>query len=263
MATGNDAHITVRDLTIGYGDFVVLRDVDFTIRRGEVFIVMGGSGSGKSTLLRNMIGLNEPMKGEVLYDDVSFTRADPATRQRLLRGFGVMYQSGALFSGFTLEENVALPLDQFTTLSAAEIRELARLKLALVGLRGFEDFYPAELSGGMQKRAGLARAMALDPAVLFFDEPSAGLDPISSRRLDDLIVELRDSLGATIVVVTHELASIFAIGTNSVFLDADSKTVIGYGPPKELLKHGDPRVRRFLTRDADSDHAPPPREGAQ
>jgi len=263
MPARDDVHIEVRDLTVGYGDVVIMRDLNFTIRRGDVFVVMGGSGSGKSTLLRNMIGLNEPLQGEVLYDGVSFTSADPEARQRLLRGFGVLYQSGALFGGLTLVENVALPLAEYTSLSEAEIAELAGLKLALVGLKGFEEFYPAEVSGGMQKRAALARAMALDPDVLFFDEPSAGLDPISSRRLDDLIVELRDSLGATIVVVTHELASIFAIGTNSVFLDGESKTMIGYGPPKELLEHGDPRVRRFLTRDADGDHAAAPQEGAR
>jgi phospholipid/cholesterol/gamma-HCH transport system ATP-binding protein len=262
MGADDDAHIAVRDLTVGYGEVVIMRDLNFTIRRGDVFIVMGGSGSGKSTLLRNMIGLNEPLKGEVLYDGTSFTRADPATRQRLLRGFGVLYQSGALFGGLTLQENVALPLGEYTTLTDAEIREMACLKLALVGLKGFEQFYPAEVSGGMQKRAALARAMALDPDVLFFDEPSAGLDPISSRRLDDLIVELRDSLGATIVVVTHELASIFAIGTNSVFLDGETKTMIGYGPPKELLAHGDERVRRFLTRDNHAGDAPTAAQGA-
>jgi phospholipid/cholesterol/gamma-HCH transport system ATP-binding protein len=261
MAAPGDVHIEVRDLTIGYGDVVILQDLSFTIRHGDVFVVMGGSGSGKSTLVRNMIGLNEPLTGEVLYDGESFTGADPATRQRMLRNFGVLYQSGALFGGLTLRENVALPLSEYTTLREAEIDEIAGLKLALVGLKGFEEFYPAQVSGGMQKRAALARAMALDPDVLFFDEPSAGLDPISSRRLDDLIVELRDSLGATIVVVTHELASIFAIGTNSVFLDAETKTMIGDGPPKELLEHGDPRVRRFLTRDAEGDHPPTP-EGA-
>jgi phospholipid/cholesterol/gamma-HCH transport system ATP-binding protein len=258
-----NAHITVRDLTMAFGDFILMRDIDFTVKRNDVFVIMGGSGSGKSTLLRHMLGLIEPAKGEILYGDESFTNADDEARQRMLRRCGVLYQSGALFGGLTLEENVALPLSEYTTLRDAEIAELARLKLALVGLKGFEEFYPAAVSGGMQKRAALARAMALDPDVLFFDEPSAGLDPISSRRLDDLIVELRDSLGATIVVVTHELASIFAIGTNSVFLDGESKTMIGYGPPKELLEHGDPRVRRFLTRDADAEHAEAAREGTE
>jgi len=252
MAERDDAHITVRDLTIAYGDFLVMRDLDFTVRHGDIFIIMGASGSGKSTLLRNMIGLNEPTKGEVLYDGQSFTRAEPEVRQQMLQRFGVMYQGGALFSSMTLAENVALPLGEYTTLSEAEIREIASLKLALVGLKGFEDFFPAEISGGMWKRAGIARAMALDPDILFFDEPSAGLDPISSRQLDDLILELRASLRATIVVVTHELPSIFAIATNSVFLDIETKTIIAQGRPKEMLASGtDPKVRRFLTRGED------------
>ncbi len=249
MAEQGDAHITVRDLTLAYGDFVIMRDLNFTVRHGDIFIVMGASGSGKSTLLRNMIGLNEPVKGEVLYDGESFTRAEPAIRQRMLQRFGVMYQGGALFSSMTLAENVGLPLGEYTTLSEAEIREIATLKLALVGLRGFEDFFPAEISGGMWKRAGIARAMALDPDVLFLDEPSAGLDPISARLLDDLILSLSESLKGTIVVVTHELPSIFAIGTNSVFLDIESKTIIAEGSPKEMLDRDiDPKVRRFLTR---------------
>jgi phospholipid/cholesterol/gamma-HCH transport system ATP-binding protein len=234
---------------MAYGSYVLMRDLSFVVRRGDVFVIMGGSGSGKSTLLRHLLGLNEPASGEILYDDVSFTRADGDERDRMLRRMGVLYQSGALWSSMTLAENVGLPLGEYTRLSAAEIRELATLKLALVGLKGFEDFYPSQISGGMQKRAGLARAIALDPEILFFDEPSAGLDPISSRLLDDLILELRNSLGATVVVVTHELASIFAIGTNSIFLDADSRTIIASGDPKELRAHSDdPRVRRFLTR---------------
>ena len=246
-----DVHIRVRNLTMAYGSFVLMHDLDFEVRRGDIFIIMGGSGSGKSTLLRHMIGLKEPATGEVLYGDESFTDADAAQRERLLRRFGVLYQSGGLWSSMTLAENVGLPLEEFTTLTPAEIREVATLKLALVGLRGFEDFFPSEISGGMQKRAGLARAMALDPEVLFVDEPSAGLDPISSRLLDDLIVELRDSLGATVVVVTHELASIFAIGTNSIFLDPQTRTIIASGDPRELRDHSpNPTVRRFLLRGA-------------
>ncbi len=245
------AHIEVRNLTMAYGDFVVMRNLNFIVRRGEVFVIMGGSGCGKSTLLRHMIGLIEPARGEVLYNGVSFTRADRGHRDAMLRRFGVLYQGGALWSSMTLAENVGLPLEEFTDLARAEIREIACLKLALVGLRGFEDYYPSQISGGMQKRAGLARAMALDPEVLFFDEPSAGLDPISSRLLDNLIQQLRDSLGATVIIVTHELASIFAIGTNSVFLDADSKTMIAEGNPKKLLEETrDPKVRQFLTRGA-------------
>jgi phospholipid/cholesterol/gamma-HCH transport system ATP-binding protein len=241
--------VTVRGLTMAYGDFVLQRNLDFTVGMGDIFVIMGGSGCGKSTLLRHMIGLNEPAKGEVLYGEESFTQAGPERRREMLRGIGVLYQSGALWSSMTLSENVGLPLGEFTDLNAKDIREVARLKLALVGLAGFEDFYPADISGGMQKRAGLARAMALDPHILFFDEPGAGLDPISSRLLDDLILELRDSLGATIVVVTHELASIFAIATNSVFLDAESRTMIASGLPTELRdKSTNARVRRFLRR---------------
>ncbi len=244
-----EAHITVRDLTLAYGERVVLRDLDFTIARGKVFVLMGGSGCGKSTVLRALIGLLEPASGDVSYGTTSFTKAPPEERDRILRRAGVLYQSAALWSSMTLAENVGLPLGEYTELSPAEISEVASLKLALVGLRGFEDYYPSEISGGMQKRAGLARAIALDPDVLFLDEPSAGLDPVSSRLLDDLILELRDSLGATVVVVTHELPSIFTIADDSVFLDAETRTAIAGGSPKELLEHStDPKVRRFLTR---------------
>jgi phospholipid/cholesterol/gamma-HCH transport system ATP-binding protein len=246
---GADAHITVSNLTMAYGSFVLMRNLNLTINHGDVFIIMGGSGCGKSTLLRHLIGLNEPAKGEIFYGDENFTKADPAKRQEMVRRMGVLFQSGALWSSMTLAENVGLSLGEYTDLSAGEIRDVASLKLALVGLKGFEDYYPSQISGGMQKRAGLARAMALDPEILFFDEPSAGLDPISSRLLDDLILELRDSLGSTVVVVTHELASIFTIGNNSVFLDTETRTMIAGGDPKELLAHSQhPTVRRFLTR---------------
>jgi len=244
-----EAQITVRNLTLAYGSFVLMRDLNFTVKRGDVFIIMGGSGCGKSTLLRNMIGLIEPAAGEVFYEKANFTRADAEARRSFFRRFGVLYQSGGLWSSLTLAENVALPLEEYTDLRPVEIREIASFKLALVGLNGFEDYYPSQISGGMQKRLGLARAIALDPEVLFFDEPSAGLDPISSRRLDDLILALRDSMGATVVAVTHELPSIFAIGTNSIFLDAESKTAIASGDPKELLAHSqNAKVREFLTR---------------
>jgi len=250
ISSANDKpHIIVKNLTMAYGSFVLMRDINFTVRHGDIFIIMGGSGCGKSTLLRHLIGLKEPAIGEIIYGDVNFTRADQQTRELMLRRFGVLYQGGALWSSMTLAQNVGLPLGEFTDLTSSQIREIAALKLALAGLSGFEDFYPSEISGGMQKRAGLARAMALDPEILFFDEPSAGLDPISSSLLDDLILELRDSLGATVVVVTHELASIFAIGNNCVFLDADSRVQIATGDPKDLLANSrDPRVRRFLTR---------------
>jgi len=243
------AHITVSHLTMAYGSFVLMHDLNFTINHGDVFIIMGGSGSGKSTLLRHLIGLNEPATGEIFYGEENFTKADPAKRQEIVRRVGVLFQSGALWSSMTLSENVGLSLGEYTDLNPEEIREVASLKLALVGLKGFEDYYPSQISGGMQKRAGLARAMALDPEILFFDEPSAGLDPISSRLLDDLILELRDSLGATVAVVTHELASIFTIGNNSVFLDPETRTMTAGGDPKELLAHPpNPTVHRFLTR---------------
>jgi phospholipid/cholesterol/gamma-HCH transport system ATP-binding protein len=247
--TPAEAHITVNHLTMAYGSFVIQRDLSFTVGRGDIFIIMGGSGCGKSTLLRHLIGLKPPAQGEVRIDGESFWEAPAEAQDRLKRRFGVLFQSGALWSSMTLAENVALPLEQYTALSPARIRQQVALKLALVGLAGFEDYYPSQISGGMQKRAGLARAMALDPDILFFDEPSAGLDPISSRLLDELILELRDSLGATVVVVTHELASIFTIGNNSVFLDADTKTMIASGDPKRLRDASpDPKVRTFLTR---------------
>jgi len=234
---------------MAYGSFVIQKDVTCTINHGDIFIIMGGSGCGKSTLLRHLVGLKSPAAGRVVFDGTDFWGADDDVRESLTRKFGILYQSGALWTSLTLAENIALPLREYTSLSKADIAELVSLKLALVGLAGFEEFYPSEISGGMQKRAGLARAMALDPEVLFFDEPSAGLDPVSARRLDDLIIELRDNLGSTIVVVTHELASIFAIGTNSVFLDPVSKTKIAGGNPNTLLAESeDPRVREFLTR---------------
>jgi len=245
----NDTKIEIRDLTMAYGSYVVMRGINAKVKRGSVFVIMGGSGCGKSTLLRHMIGMKRPAQGDIFYDGVSFWGSDEDGRQARLRKFGVLFQSGALWSSMTLAENVALPLGEYTELPPADIQDLVRLKLSLVGLKGFEDFYPSEISGGMCKRAGLARAMALDPEILFFDEPSAGLDPISSRNLDQLILELRDSLGATIVVVTHELASIFTIADDSIFLDADTKTMRAQGNPKELLKNStDPTLRTFLTR---------------
>jgi phospholipid/cholesterol/gamma-HCH transport system ATP-binding protein len=250
-ADGNsDPAIEVRGLEMAYGSYVLMRDINFTVAPGEVMVIMGGSGCGKSTLLKYLIGLKEVEKGEVLYCGRSFSKATPEQQEEMQRTFGVLYQGGALWSSLTLAENVALPLEQYTRLSSEEIREIVSMKLALVGLKGFEEFYPSEISGGMRKRAGLARAMSLDPALLFFDEPSAGLDPITSRRLDELILRLRDSLGTTIVVVTHELPSIFTIADTSIFLDAETKMVIAHGNPRELVKEGrsDPKVREFLLR---------------
>ncbi|MEN6615709.1 MAG: ATP-binding cassette domain-containing protein [Syntrophorhabdus sp.] len=247
--TDAPAQIIVKDLDMGYGDFVLMRNLDFTVRKGDIFVIMGGSGCGKSTLMKILIGLKEPLRGQVIYDGINFWEADPDQRERIMRRFGVLYQSGALWSSMTLAENVALPLEQYTDLEHDQISKLVSLKLALVGLAGFEEFYPSEISGGMKKRAGLARAMALDPDILFFDEPSAGLDPVSAKLLDDLILELRESLGTTFVVVTHELASIFAIGTNSIYLDVDSRTMTASGDPRQLLVEStDPNVRKFLTR---------------
>ncbi len=253
------ARIDVRNLTMAYGSRVVMQEMNFQIHRGEVFVIMGGSGCGKSTLMKHLIGLLEPAEGAILYDNVNFTTADEDERHAMRRSFGVLYQAGALWGSMTLAENIALPLEQYTSLSRRDIREVASFKLALVGLNGFEDFYPAEISGGMRKRAALARAMALDPDILFFDEPSAGLDPISSARLDDLIVQLRDSLGATIVIVTHELASIFAIGDRCVYLDVESKRITAEGHPRELAESSDDeKVREFLNRQAETpaDHQP-------
>ena len=246
---GSDAHIIVNNLTMAYGDFLIQKDLAFTVKRGDIFIIMGGSGCGKSTLLKIMIGLKSPAKGDVLYDGMAFWASNDAEQKAAKSKFGTLFQSGALWSSMTLAENIGLALKQYTDLGEAEIREVAAYKLMLVGLAGFEDYYPSEISGGMKKRAGLARAMALDPEILFFDEPSAGLDPISAKLLDDLILELRDTLGTTVVIVTHELSSIFAIGNNSVFLDTDTKTQLATGNPNELRDHHPNYVvRNFLQR---------------
>ena len=245
----NTPHIEVRGLEVAYGTFVVLRDVSFRVRRGEVFVIMGGSGCGKSSVLRHIIGLKATTKGEILINGRNCGTASPEASTAQTSKFGVLFQAGGLWSSMTLAENVALPLEQSTALSPQEVAELVRLKLAWVGLKGFEDFYPAELSGGMVKRAGLARAMALDPEILFFDEPSGGLDPVTARRLDELILQLRDSLGTTIVMVTHDLASIFAVADNAIFLNAQTRTLTAWGRPRQLLKEAeDPAVREFLSR---------------
>jgi len=244
--------IEVRDLTMMYGERVVMQDINFSVERGEVFVLMGGSGSGKSTLLKHLIGLKEPAKGSILFEGEDFDIHDDAARNRVLRHMGVMYQNGALWSGLTLAENVALPLEEFTECDAKTIAEIVSFKLALVGLCGFEEFYPSAISGGMRKRAALARAIALDPDVLFFDEPSSGLDPISASRLDDLILELKASFGTTIVIVTHDLASIFRIADRALFLDIEQKTMTALGPPAALRDHPpSAEVHRFLTRSSE------------
>lgn len=246
---GAQSHINVQNLTMAYGDFLIQKNLNFIVNRGDIFIIMGGSGCGKSTLLKIMIGLKSPATGDIFYDGEPFWSSTGAERGASKKKFGTLFQSGALWSSMTLAENIGLALQQYTGLSDAEIREVATYKLMLVGLAGFEDYYPNEISGGMKKRAGLARAMALDPEILFFDEPSAGLDPISAKLLDDLILELRESLGTTVVIVTHELASIFSIGNNSVFLDPVTKTQLATGNPCELRDHHPNfEVRNFLQR---------------
>lgn len=244
--------IEVQNLTMRYGPLVVMSGLSFTVERGEVFVIMGGSGSGKSTLLKHLIGLQSPAQGTILFDGEDFGTGDPVMRRRALRHMGVLYQNGALWSGMTLAENVALPLEEFTGLAAGAIAEVVELKLALVGLRGFGDYYPSAISGGMRKRAALARAIALDPDVVFLDEPSSGLDPVSASRLDDLILELKASFGMTIVVVTHDLASIFRIADRALFLDISRKTMTALGSPAQL--RDDPpseEVQRFLTRSSE------------
>ena len=241
--------LSVTALTLGYGAETVLHDVAFDVRRGSIFAVMGGSGCGKSTVMRSMIGLLRPRAGGVRVAGEDYWACGEARRAVIDRRFGVLFQGGALWSAMTVGQNVALPMQMFTTLGAAAILRLVRLKLALVDLADAIDLQPSELSGGMLKRAGLARALALDPDILFFDEPSAGLDPISSRRLDDLILNLRDGLGATIVIVSHELPSLFAIADDGVFLDARTKTVIAHGAPS-AMRDGcrDPEVQAFMHR---------------
>lgn len=244
-----DTCIEVRGLTMRYGEKLIQRDLNFSVQRGDIFIIMGTSGCGKSTLLKHMIGLYEPSQGDILFDSKSFFRATEEEKFALRKSWGVTYQSGALFSAMTIAQNVAVPLQLHTQLSEQDIKELVHYKLSLVGLAGFEDYYPSEISGGMQKRAGLARAIALEPDYLFFDEPSAGLDPISSRLLDELIVELAHGMGTTVILVTHELPSIFDIGTNAVYLDTDEKTMLDCGPPLTLANHSPvEKVRSFLSR---------------
>ncbi len=244
----NVPHIEVRGLSMAYGEFVVQHDLSFSVNKGDVFVIMGGNGCGKTTLMRALTGLQRPASGTVFYGGEDFWNAEQEDQERLKRRLGIMFQGGALWSSLTLAENVALPLAEYSDLSAARIAEIVSFKLALVGLAGFEEFYPSELSGGMKKRAGLARAMALDPEILIIDEPSSGLDPLTARRLDDLILELRDSLGTTVVVISHDLASILAIGSDSIYLDDETHTMIATGNPQQALQTGDAKVRHFLTR---------------
>lgn len=247
-----EAKIIGKGLSIAYGDYVLLRHADFTVNRGDIFFIMGASGCGKSSLLHVLTGLKSPSAGAVIINNTDFTAASAEKRREIMRRCGILYQGGALFSSMTLGENIALPLQQYTDYSPRMVAEIVDLKLSLVGLKGFNDFYPSELSGGMVKRAGLARALALDPEILYFDEPSAGLDPMSSKHLDDLILDINHNQGTTVVIVSHELASIFAIADNSIFLDAAEKGIIGRGNPREMVKNPpNQTVYNFLTRGGD------------
>lgn len=245
----NECVVDVKNLTVGYGDIVVLQNISFSVSSGEIFVILGGSGCGKSTLLKHMIGLYTPFRGDVLIFGESMVNSSEDEKRRLMRRFGVTYQGGALFGSLTVAENIALPLEEYTTKTPAEINEVVQQKLALVNLDGFGNYMPSELSGGMRKRAGLARAMALDPTLLFFDEPSAGLDPITSAELDRLILRLREELGTTIVIVSHELDSIFTVADRAILLDKDTKGIAATGKPKEL-RDSSPNlwVREFLSR---------------
>jgi phospholipid/cholesterol/gamma-HCH transport system ATP-binding protein len=245
----SDTIIKVSDLSIGYDDFLVLDKLNFEIKRGEIFVILGGSGCGKSTLLKHLIGLNKPINGDILINDESIVYSDLENKEKMLRSIGILYQSSALFSSLTLAENIALPLEEFTDYSNELINAIASLKLSMVGLEGFEDFNPSEISGGMKKRAGLARALALNPELLFFDEPSAGLDPISSAELDNLILDIRAKEKTTMVIVTHELDSIFTIADKVIVLDKETKNIIDEGDPHYLKKHSEHAwVRKFLNR---------------
>lgn len=241
--------IEVTDLTIGYDETVVLDNLNFNIRKSEIFIILGGSGCGKTTLLKHLIGLNIPWEGDITINGQSIVQVDGEEKRKLMQSFGVLYQSGALFGSLSVKDNIALPLEEYTPLPTEMIEAVVEDKLTLVGLEGFGDYMPAALSGGMKKRAGLARAMALNPQILFFDEPSAGLDPVSAAQLDRLILNIREELGTTMVIVTHELDSIFAIADRVIMLDKNKRGMSAIGKLDKLMKdEDDPWIHEFLTR---------------
>lgn len=241
--------IVVKNLDLGYGDRVVLRDINFTINRGDIFVIMGMSGCGKSTIMRSVVGLLRPMRGNILVDGTDLWAVDDDTRKKVIEKFGVSFQSGALFSSMTVGENVALPIELKSCLSAQKIRERVREKLKIVGMAGCENLYPAQISGGMIKRVALARALVTEPDTLFFDEPSAGLDPVRSAELDQLILNINRMHGTTIVMVTHELPTIMSIATNSVYIDCDTRSVASCGAPRNILNTTkNPQIIEFLTR---------------
>lgn len=249
---GRRTIIQVKDLVAGYGDDIILDRVSFEVYEGEIFVVLGGSGCGKSTLLKHLIGLIEPKSGQIVIDGDDITHGDQAAFQGILRKIGVLYQSAALFGSMTLAENVALPIVEYTDLPRKSVETLVRMKLGLVDLQGYENYLPSEISGGMKKRAGLARAMALNPKILFFDEPSSGLDPVTSAEIDHLIIRLNKSLGTTMVIVTHELQSIYAVAHRVIMLDRRYRGIIAEGDPKYLRDHSQNRfVKQFFNRQAE------------
>lgn len=245
----DESIIQVRDLTVGYDGTVILRDVNFDVRTGEVFAILGGSGSGKTTLLKHMIGLSRPLSGRIVIDGTDIVSAQGKERTDVLRRIGVAYQSGALFGSLTVQSNITLVLEEFTDLPPDAIETIAQMKLKAVGLQAAAYKMPSELSGGMRKRAAIARALAMDPKILFLDEPSAGLDPVTSAQIDELVLELSRSLGITFVIVTHELPSIFAVAGRAIMVDRESKTIIAEGRPRELRDSEHPTVRQFFHRE--------------
>jgi phospholipid/cholesterol/gamma-HCH transport system ATP-binding protein len=249
MENESSSVIEVCDLTMGFGQLILLEHASFTVQRGEICAILGGSGCGKSTLLKHLIGLHRPMAGRILIQGAPMDPTDEQGYRKLLQSFGVMYQGGALLGSMTLAQNVALPIEAYTDLPKESVRDLACMKLAQVGLQGFEDHLPMEISGGMKKRAAIARAMALDPAMLFLDEPSAGLDPVTSAELDELILEINKTLGTTVILVSHELPSIFAIAHRTIMLDKTSRSIIADGDPRILRDHShNPLVQQFFNR---------------